>query len=257
MEELSARGFFDALAGEYHLLLDDWWEAAETHGRIIGGLLREHGVPPGEGLLDCTCGIGTQALPLARQGYRVLGTDLSAAAIARARKEAKERGIQVELAVSDVRQVHRLVPSPVEAVIACDNSFAHLLTKDDLRAALRSVRACLAPGRLFLASIRDYDRLSEERPTGVVPLTYPTGGPRRIVGQAWEWSESAEALLIRLFILREEHDDWSCSLWATRLRAWRRHEVDSALGVAGFHDIVWHFPDDSGYYQPIVTARAM
>ncbi len=153
-EGLSAEEFYD-LAGEYHLLFEDWWEAAKGHGEIDARLLLDLGVHPGARLLDCTCGIGTQALPLALRGYRVLGTDISAAAIARAQQEAGKRDIPVDFAVCDVRNVGRLVPARFEAAFACDNSLAHLLTEDDLLGALRSIRTCLVPGGVFLASLRD------------------------------------------------------------------------------------------------------
>jgi tRNA/tmRNA/rRNA uracil-C5-methylase (TrmA/RlmC/RlmD family) len=35
-------------------------------------------------VLDCACGIGTQALGLALRGHRVVGTDVSARAVVRA-----------------------------------------------------------------------------------------------------------------------------------------------------------------------------
>lgn len=258
MEEgLSAEDFYDALASEYHLMFQDWWEAAKAHGKIIGTLLLGLGVRPGARLLDCTCGIGTQALPLALQGYRVLGSDISAAAIARAQREARKRDIQVDFVVCDVREVGQLVSSRVEAVLACDNSLAHLLTADDLLAALRSIRMCLGTGGLFLASIRDYDQLSRERPAGIVPVTYSSNGRRRIVGQAWEWTETGETILIRLFILLEDQGGWSCSMWTTRSRAWHRSDMETALFAAGFDGVAWHWPHDSGYYQPIITARAI
>src|ERR1700736_5531060 len=44
-------------------------------------------------VLDCACGIGTQALGLARAGYNVEGTDLSRAEIERAKAEAFSRGL--------------------------------------------------------------------------------------------------------------------------------------------------------------------
>lgn len=254
---LSVEEFYDRLASDYHLLFQDWWEAAVWHGEIIGRLLLTLEVRPGARLLDCTCGIGTQALPLALRGYRVLGSDVSAAAIDRARREADERAIRVDFAVCDLREVGRLASSRFDAVIACDNSLPHLRTDDDLISALRSIRMCLPAGGLFLASIRDYDALSRDRPGGVVPVTYSSNAPRRIVGQAWQWSERGETVLIRLFILQESHGGWSCSLWTTRYRAWRRAELEAALTTSGFDGGTWHSTDDSGYYQPIVTARAI
>lgn len=255
MEEgLSAEEFYNGLASEYHLIFPDWWEAAKEHGKIIGRLLLDLGVYTGARLLDCTCGIGTQALPLAIRGYRVLGTDVSAAAIARARQEARRRDIAVDFAVCDVRELGQLVRYPFDAALACDNSLAHLLTEDDLVAGLRSIRTCLRTGGVFLASLRNYDELSRERPTGVLPVTYRSEGRRRIVGQAWQWIEARETVLITLFILKESQDGWSCSLWTTRSRAWHRADIDTALVAAGFDRVGWYSTDESGYYQPIVTA---
>jgi glycine/sarcosine N-methyltransferase len=256
-EELSPEAFYDGLASEYHLIFQNWWEGAVRHGEVIDRLLLARDVQPGAPLLDCTCGIGTQALPLALRGYQVLGTDISAAAVERARREADERDIALDFAVYDVRDVWRVASSRFDAVLACDNSLPHLLTDADLLAALRSIRTCLRAGGVFIASIRDYDELSRERPTGVTPVTYSSNGRRRIVGQVWQWSDRGETVLIRLFILQQDKDGWSCSLWATRYRALRRAEMDAALLAAGFDGVAWHAPRDSGYYQPIVTARAI
>ena len=41
----------------------------------------------------------------------------------------------------------------------------------------------------------------------------------------------------------------------TELRALLRDEVIAAVERAGYKDAHWHVPEESGYYQPIVTAR--
>lgn len=110
MEQGSPPGtFYEELADDYHLIFEDWWTAALAHGEIIDRLLRELGVRPGASVLDCTCGIGTQAIPLALRGYRVLGSDISAAPVERAKREAKERGAEIDLIVCDVRDVGRVL----------------------------------------------------------------------------------------------------------------------------------------------------
>jgi 2-polyprenyl-3-methyl-5-hydroxy-6-metoxy-1,4-benzoquinol methylase len=55
--------------------------------------------------LDCTCGIGTQALGLAALGYSVVGTDISTEAIRRARTEAETRGLNAQFRVADLRSL--------------------------------------------------------------------------------------------------------------------------------------------------------
>ena len=42
----------------------------------------------------------------------------------------------------------------------------------------------------------------------------------------------------------------------TRYRAMRRNELTAALESVGFAKVAWHEPEQSGYFQPIVTAQA-
>jgi hypothetical protein len=69
--------FYDDLAPEYDVLFADWWAAAQWHGEVISRVLPDRDVRPPATILDCTCGVGTQTLPLAALGYRMTGTDLS------------------------------------------------------------------------------------------------------------------------------------------------------------------------------------
>jgi hypothetical protein len=123
--------FYDALAFEYHLLFGDWWSAAQWHGEVIADVLAMRGITDGR-LRDCTCGIGTQALPLAALGFRVTGTDVSREAIARARAQATTRGLDADFEAGDVRDVRRHVAGSFDVVISCDNALPHLLTHEDL-----------------------------------------------------------------------------------------------------------------------------
>jgi glycine/sarcosine N-methyltransferase len=243
---MDAAEFYDALAPDYHLIFQqDWWAVATWQGDILAPLLRREGV---ESALDCTCGIGTQALPLAVQGFQVTGSDISPEAVARARREADERGIDVRLFTADVRSV--AVDEQVDAVISCDNSLPHLLTDSDLDQALVSIRRCLKPGGFFLASIRDYEALARQDVQGVPPKV----DDQRITGQAWRWAADKRTVEINLFVLRKQETGWHPTVVTTTYRALTRDELTEALQRAGFEDVRW---PDTGYYQPVVTARGI
>jgi SAM-dependent methyltransferase len=255
-ERESPEAFYDALAPEYDAIFDDWWVAALEHGRIIDSVLQHAGVARGARLLDCACGIGTQALPLAQLGYQVTGTDVSSKAVARARAEAEARSIPAVFMAADMRVVDQTVPGAFGAVIACDNSVPHLLDDTDLDLALAAVRSALVPGGVFLASIRDYDALRAERPTGTPGRVRVRAGGREISGQAWEWSDDGERMRIHLYVMRERDQRWKADVHTTHYRALRRADFTAALERAHFDAIRWWFPEESGYYQPIVTASA-
>ncbi|HYQ66248.1 class I SAM-dependent DNA methyltransferase [Actinophytocola sp.] len=250
------REFYDQLAGDYHLMFRDWWASSRRQGEILGGLLARHDVQPPATVLDCTCGIGTQALPLAMRGYRVVGSDYSAAAIARATEVAADRKIPIRLVEADVRRLGEVISSSFDAVVSFDNSLPHLLTDADLAAALTSIHDRLASGGLFVGSIRDYDALVRERAGGVMPGVVSVGGEPRIYGQAWQWDEQMRTVRIHMFILRQQDGEWRTVVRSTTFRALRRAELTTALTAASFTDIEWVDPAPDGYYQPVVTARA-
>ena len=250
--DLSAEAFYDELAGEYHLLFPAELDlVCDAEGAALEPLLP---APPAR-VLDVSCGIGTQAIGLAARGYEVVGRDLSPRAVDRARAEADRRGLALDLAVADMREVHRAVEGRFDAVITCDNSLAHLPSAGDLGAALHAARRVLRDGGTFVATVRDYDELAAIRATGV-PGTLPGDeGERAIVAQAWEWSPDGETVRIRHVVLRETPDGWRTAVRITTMRAWRRAELTAALADAGFGPIEWRDPDDAGWYQPVVTAR--
>lgn len=245
--------FYDDLAADYHLLFRDWWASARWQGEVLTGLLRGAGIDPPARVYDCTCGIGTQALPLAAQGFRVTGTDLSPAAVEQARAAAAERDIDVTLGVADLRA---LPADRFDAVVSFDNSLPHLLTDDDLAAAVRSVRGCLDAGGVFLASTRDYDAILRDGTAGVEPVVHGSGAERRIVGQAWQWAADRRTVEINVFILRPAGTGWSAAVRSATYRALRRAELTAALEAGGFGEVGWLMPEESGYYQPVVRAIA-
>jgi glycine/sarcosine N-methyltransferase len=204
-------------------------------------------------ILDCACGIGTQALGLAALGHRVTGSDLSAVAIARAREEAGRRGLALTLRVADLRALDRLVPGAFGVVLAADNALPHLLSVDDLGQALRAIAAKLRPGGAFLASLRDYDGLGRPATWPGRCLTAPNH-QRRFVQQVWEWLDERR-YRVHIHIAREVADGWRSAHHVGLYRALPRAELAAGLQAAGLEEVRWLIPAETGYHQPIVLAR--
>ncbi len=251
----SAMQFYDQLAGAYHLIFADWRQAIRRQGDVLSQVISRHMGARPLSVLDCSCGIGTQAIGLAERGYRVHGTDISAAAVERARQEAKLAGVAVTFGVVDLRALDTQVDGMFDVVMSCDNALPHLLSVEDVRLAVHNMRTKLRNGGLFLASIRDYDALVAEKPRSTLPRVFDDADGRRVVFQVWDWLDNDPMYTVTQFILRERQDGWETNDYATRYRALSRHELDEVLGDEGFDDVTWLMPDESGYYQPIVTAR--
>jgi SAM-dependent methyltransferase len=250
---MSVTRFYDDLAADYHLIFADWRAEVLRQGDILDRLIRSLKGGPPLTVLDCACGIGTQAIGLALRGYTVHATDISPAAVERAKAEAESFGAALTFGVADVRTLAEQVHGTFDAVIACDNALPHLLTDADLAQAARSMAATLKPGGLLLASIRDYDRILQERPTATLPQTHDGPDGRRVTFQTWDWD--SELYTLNHFILKQDGDGWQTAHRATQYRALRRVTLTAALEAAGLDDVRWHTPEASGYYQPVVTAR--
>ena len=253
--QMSVIDFYDALAEDYDIVYGGRWEEAMSRqGEALDRLIQSSLGAGAQDVLDCSCGIGTQALGLAIRGHRVVGTDISLRSVERARREASRLGVRASFAVADFRDLG-LVPGTFDVVISCDNAIPHLLTDSEIRQALASMHAKLRPRGLLVVSVRDYDRALVERPA-TAPPTFTAGPPRRLLVRFHEWEEAGPIYELHLFVLSELSDEWSLTAhYQTQYRALPRHELAAAAHDVGFDAIQWHEPEGIGFHQPVLTAR--
>ena len=244
--------FYDGLAGEYDSLFADWQASTREQAAVLDRLFRGNGFDRSSRILDCACGIGTQAIGLAGLGYDVTGSDISEAELLEAGKRAGQNGLRLRLERADFRSLESCFAERFDIVIAMDNALPHMLTAEDLSAAVRSMVSRLRPGGLFVASIRDYDSLLLTKPPYSPPYIHPTEKGQRVSFQTWTWSGDSYRLIQYLI---DDADRLHVSRYACEYRAFRRSELTDLLLASGCTDPVWRFPDATGYYQPIVTAK--
>ncbi|GAA3771071.1 class I SAM-dependent methyltransferase [Streptomyces coacervatus] len=251
----SARDFYDSLAADYHRIFPDWEASMARQAAALDGLVRRELGAGAHKLLDCACGIGTQAIGLARAGHRVVGSDLSPVAATRAAAEAAARGIGLPALAADMRRLP-FRAGAFDAVVCADNSLAHLLTAQDLAAALREMRRVLRPGGLLLLTLRDYDDIRRARPVSSPPQVSHGADGRSITFQLWHWHDDGERYDQEYFQLVPDGAGWQVRVRRATSWALTRSEVSAAAAAVGFTDLTWHSPDASGYYQPVLAARA-
>jgi SAM-dependent methyltransferase len=245
--------FYDSMADYYHLIFEDWDQSIQRQASILNSVLFRELVIPQMSILDCACGIGTQSLGLAALGHRVVGSDLSAAAISRAIREARERRLEIDFHVSDMTELIEITEGGFDVVAAFDNALPHL-NSEQLARAIAAMSAKLRPGGLFAASIRDYDLHLQERPVMQEPSFWGNEGARRIIHQIWDWTAEAKYTL-HLYIAIQSNDAWKAHHFVSEYHCIKRRELSEALLAGGFREPCWLMPIESGYYQPLVLAR--
>ena len=205
-------------------------------------------------VLDCSCGIGTQAIGLAKLGYKVHATDISSKEVEKAKEAADEMEANLTFGVADFRNLDTDVDGEYDVVISFDNSLPHLLTDEDITKALDAMKVKLVEGGKLFISIRDYDALLEEKPKATMPQVTQTSKGERVYFQTWQWSDNLPTYQTNLFILVPENGSWMVNTSSTTYRALRKNELSELLEKCGYKNIEWVEPHQSGYYQPIVTA---
>jgi glycine/sarcosine N-methyltransferase len=245
----STKRFYDELASEYHLIYADWDGSIERQGEAFDRLIG----PARRRILDCACGIGTQAIGLAKRGHAVIGTDLSPVALRRAVAEAARRDATLPVAAADWRGL----PFPdgaFEVVVAADNALPHLLTPADMIAGLTGMRRVLADGGLLIASTRPYDENRAEHQGYSPPWRSRAAGGRTIAFQLWDWHDDGARYDLEHFTLVPAGESWNVSVRRATYWAITRAELTELVAAAGFADVTWHEPGDSGFFQPVLTA---
>jgi SAM-dependent methyltransferase len=251
MEE-KVRSFYSSLADYYHLIFEDWDTSITRQARILNPLIATELQGHPLRILDCACGIGTQTLGFASFGHQVVGSDLSAASIARARREADLRKLNIAYRVADMASLEG-IEGGFDVVAALDNAIPHL-SAEQLACALGSIASRLRSGGLFVASIRDYDAAILTRPSIEGPAFYGKAGNRRLVHQVWDWTDQ-RTYTLHLFITVMEESKWVAHHFVSEYYCLLRDELSAALRGAGFERVRWLMPGESGYYQPMVLGR--
>lgn len=246
---------YDEFAAHYDQIFENWEASIRQQAIVLAEILgRECGDTKPVCVLDCACGIGTQSLGLSAMGFEVTGCDVSSGAVQRARLEASKRGLTIPLWIANMERLSEIAQSNFDAVICMDNSLPHLETDEQLLQAAREAYGKLRPGGSFIGSIRDYDGLIVERPTSQGPTFHSDRGGRRIVFQVWDWLDERR-YRFHLYITRSTESDWQTFHFTSIYRAVLQSELRQILEHAGYSDVRWLSPSESGFYQPIFIAH--
>jgi ubiquinone/menaquinone biosynthesis C-methylase UbiE len=117
---------------------------APIHDRVVEALT----VGPGKRVLDVACGTGGVALRAARAGADVVGIDISADQLAKARRAAEEERLAVRFDEGDCREL----PYATGEFDAAASAFGAIFAPDHARTAAELARVCRPGGRLALTA---------------------------------------------------------------------------------------------------------
>ena len=244
--------FYDSMASQYDKFYLDWQAATHEEARFLSGIFRDYGFDRTARILDCACGIGTQAIGLAALGYSVTASDISAGEIEEAKRRAEENHVSLTLKQADFCALSDAFTEQFDIVIAMDNALPHMLSHAALEKAVNSIAGRVRSGGIFVASIRDYDLMLQEKPAHSAPYVHKTEKGQRVLFQTWDWAGENYSFI--QYIIDDE-EALQISKYECEYRATRRDELTGLLRAAGCGKVTWKFPEETGFYQPIVIAE--
>jgi SAM-dependent methyltransferase len=113
----------------------------------VTSILRERRLADGL-LLDCSCGLGFQAITFREAGLRVKAADRSPFAVSRARELAQSQAADIDFFVALWQELPCRTTDRFDAVF-CD-ALCWLHGDEEMAAALRGVRGVLKPGGVLM-----------------------------------------------------------------------------------------------------------
>ncbi len=192
-------------------------------------------------VLELACGTGQLTVPIALDGFATVGLDQSNAMLEGAAKRAAAASASVEFVQGDMRAF--ALGRAFSLIFVARNSLLHLLSTEDLLAALAAARRHLAPGGILAFDIFNPDARRLARPAGqrfpVMDVSTAAFGPLH-VEETCEYDSTTQV----------NHGTWYVSTPATRdawivpleLRSIFPEELPGLVSAAGL-ELIDRFGD--------------
>lgn len=238
---------YDAFSEDYDRFVN--WESRLNFE--LPWLLQQLDSAPGRRVLDAACGTGIHAIALAQRGFQAAGADLSAPMIDHARENASQAGVSVQFVAAGFGQLAAAFPAPFDALLCLGNSLPHVLSEDELLAALRDFAACLRPGGLLILQNRNFDMVMAGLERWMEPQGHHEGDREWIFVRFYDYLPDG---LIQFNILTLHRANpsagWAQRITTTRLRPLLQVPLTQALQAAGFGHITAFGSMEGSSFQP-------
>jgi SAM-dependent methyltransferase len=160
MLKFSAESFYDKIADKYSWSFSSRDEVMALQMSEIMPILEQFEIKT---ILDCSCGDGLQAIPLARHGYQVEGGDISLNMVKKAIKYAGEENLAINFRQADFKELEKTFENKYDCILSWGNAFTHLLTDTEINKALYSIYNRLNLNGVAVIEMRNYDYMLETK----------------------------------------------------------------------------------------------
>ena len=255
--------YYTDLASDYEWLFEDHAVgSANTFGASSRGntdLLETvlGALPPGAQILDCSCGIGADAMALVRRGFAVTASDGSSSMVAEARRRSEQFGIELNVSQARWQDLPTQVPGPFDLVLCLGNSIVHSGSQVAMIENLRAIKQVLGPNGVLVVDSRNWELIYETKPRIVTRRAIERRGRRCLSLYIWtvpdDFPTPCRAEIVLLF------DDGTPEVSHRRhvidFTPFRHADLTDALQAAGLTTTGDSYQADGQFYA-VATATA-
>lgn len=255
--------FYTDLALDYHWLFpDDIVGDSPVFGATSPGnevLLAEiiSTLAPGASILDCSCGIGADAIALNNLGFRVTASDASESMIAATKSRAAKYAADINVVQSRWEELASRTGGPFDLVICLGNALVHSETEPHMVRALQAMRKVLHPGGKLVVDSRNWELLYKSKPRVVAaPTVIERDGQRCSSLYLWSipdaFDDRCRAEIILLF--EDVERKVSHRRYVVDFQPFAHDRLLDAMELAGFTVTHDSFRADGPFYAVIGEA---
>ncbi len=225
---------YDSLARDYDRF-NNWANRLAAELPFIESEIAGLKIVGQSNVLDAACGTGMHAIALARHGMTCSGADLSPRMVAQARNNARHAHQKVDFRVAGFGNLANVFLHQRYDVLLClGNSLPHVLTENDLAAALSDFAACLSPGGLLLIQSRNFDAVLARRDRFMPPETYSDPDHEWLFQRFYDFEPGGLIRFNMVRLKRRRDAEWHARVVSTLLYPQTQALVNNALIRAGF-----------------------
>jgi len=243
---------YDTLSSDYHWLYSDH----VLSGKIA---LNEHSdvlalADPKASILDCSCGIGTLAIALAKLGYEVSGSDGSQGMVDQSILAARQAGINLPLKCCIWEDLPAHVAGPFDLVFCLGNAIGHTRSGEEMLRSLEGMRAVLRKGGKLVLDSRNWEQVRKEK-TRFTPYSWRVrSGQRCLPVYVWNFPERFEdAHTIEVVLIFDSEGKVSVRSFPIVYYPFRLEELKERLQRAGFSQREIMFSKDQTAYRVVAS----
>ena len=251
MHEESGR-HYDAFSEDYHWLYSDHALCGKPALDENEDVLTEAGLKAR--ILDCSCGIGTLAIPLARLGYEVSGSDASRGMVEQAILAARHTDLNIPLICCTWEDLPSHFTDRFDLVFCVGNSIGHTRNREEMLRSLEGMRAVLRNGGKLVLHSRNWEQLRKEKKRFTHFEWRERGGQRCLPLYAWTFPEGFDdAHTIDVVLVFDSCGKASIRSYPIVYYPFHIEDLIERLRCAGFTDIRNTFSESTPEYRVIAS----